>query len=183
MATMADSTSSRQPTWLVFFALPILSGFLTGLSHTPLPTGFLAYVGLVPLLFSVAVLRGRAAFAAGFMHGVAYYAATIYWIAWITPPGVLAAVFYMALWRGLTVWAISIPVQRFGVRGLWAAPFIWVGIEYISSLGDLGFPWVLLGGSQVSYLPLIQYVDLIGVFGVSFWLVVLNLVVLDLWRR
>jgi apolipoprotein N-acyltransferase len=180
---MADSTPSRRPTWLVFFAFPILSGLLTGASHVPLPTGFLAYIGLIPLLLSIAVLRGRSAFLAGFMHGVAYFAVTIYWIAWITPPGVLAAVFYMSLWRGLTVWLISIVVGRFSVKGLWSAPFVWVGIEYVHSLGDLGFPWVLLGGSQVDYLALVQYVDLVGIFGVSFWLVLVNLTLLDLWRK
>lgn len=180
---MADSSPSRRPSWLVFFAFPILSGILTGLSHVPLPTGFLSWFGLIPLLMSLVVLRGRAAFLAGFMQGVAYFAVTIYWIAWITPPGVLAAVFYMSLWRGLTVWLIAIVVKRFGVQGLWSAPFIWVGIEYVSSLGDLGFPWVLLGSSQVDYLPLVQYADTLGVFGISFWLVLINLALLDLWRR
>ena len=100
---MADSDPPRRPTWLVFYVFPILSGLLLGASHVPLPTGFLAYVGLIPLLLSVAVLSGRSAFIAGFIHGIFYYAATIYWIAWITPPGVLAAVFYLSLWRGLSL--------------------------------------------------------------------------------
>ncbi len=180
---MADQTSSRQPIWLIFYAFPIVSGLLTGLSHVPLPTGFLAYFGVIPLLLSAAVLHGRSAFLAGFMSGVAYYVTTIYWIAWITLPGVLAAIFYLSLWRGLTVWAISVVTRRFGSVGLWSAPFIWVGLEYLMSLGDLGFPWVLLGSSQVDYLPLIQYADLGGVFMVSFWLLLVNLTVLSIWRK
>ncbi|MCH2663409.1 apolipoprotein N-acyltransferase [bacterium] len=180
---MADSDPPRRPTWLVFYVFPILSGLLLGASHVPLPTGFLAYVGLIPLLLSVAVLSGRSAFMAGFIHGIFYYAATIYWIAWITPPGVLAAVFYLSLWRGLTIWAISVITRRSGSSGLLASPFIWVGLEYVSSLGDLGFPWVLLGASQVDYLPLVQHADLFGVFGVSFWLVLVNLALLQIWRK
>jgi len=180
---MTETKPNNRPTWLVFFVFPILSGVVTGASHVPLPTAFLAYVGLIPLLMSVTVLRGRAAFLAGFMHGVAYFAVTIYWIAWITPPGVLAAVFYVSLWRGLTVWLMSIVAGRFGARGLWASTFIWVGLEYAMSLGDLGFPWALLGGSQIAYLLLAQYADLAGVFGISFWVVLVNLTLLDLWRR
>jgi apolipoprotein N-acyltransferase len=180
---MSDPNSSRHPTWLIFFAFPIVSGLVTGASHVPLPTGFLAYFGLIPLLLSIMVLRGRAAFLAGFMNGIAYYVATIYWIAWITPPGVLGAIFYLSLWRGLTVWAISIVTRRFGTLGLWSAPFIWVGLEYLMSLGDLGFPWVLLGSSQVEYLPLIQYADLGGIFAVSFWILLVNLTLLQLWRQ
>ena len=180
---MAEPNPSRHPTWLIFFAFPIVSGLVTGASHVPLPTGFLAYIGLIPLLLSITMLRGRAAFLAGFMNGVAYYVATIYWIAWITPPGVLGAIFYLSLWRGLTVWAISIVTRRHGVAGLWSAPFIWVGLEYLMSLGDLGFPWVLLGSSQVDYLPLIQYADLGGIFAVSFWILLVNLTLLQLWRQ
>ena len=180
---MSDSNSSSHPTWLIFFVFPIASGLVTGASHVPLPTGFLAYVGLIPLLLSTKVLRGRSAFVIGFMNGLAYYVATIYWIAWITPPGVLGAVFYLSLWRGLTVWAIALVVHRFGSIGLWSAPFIWVGFEYLLSLGDLGFPWVLLGSSQVEYLPFIQYVDLGGIFAVSFWVLLVNLILLQLWRQ
>jgi apolipoprotein N-acyltransferase len=180
---MSDPNSSRHPVWLIFFAFPIASGLVTGASHVPLPTGFLAYFGLIPLLLSINVLRGRSAFLAGFMNGLAYYVATIYWIAWITPPGVLGAVFYLSLWRGLTVWAIAVVVRRFGSIGLWSAPFIWVGLEYLMSLGDLGFPWVLLGSSQVEYLPLIQYADLGGIFAVSFWVILVNLTLLQLWRQ
>lgn len=180
---MSEPQQTHRPTWLVFYAFPILSGIVTGAAHVPLPTGFLAYVGLIPLLISMTLLHGRAAFLAGFVNGVFYYAATIYWIAWITPPGVLAAVFYMALWRGLTVWAVSSVCRKYGRVGLWSAPFIWVGLEYASSLGDLGFPWVLLGATQVDYLPLIQFADLFGVFGLSFWLILVNLTLFHLWRR
>ena len=54
--SMADSDPPRRPTWLVFYVFPILSGLLLGASHVPLPTGFLAYVGLIPLLLSAGVV-------------------------------------------------------------------------------------------------------------------------------
>ncbi len=164
-------------------ALPAISGLLLALSLPPLPLGFLAYVGLIPLLMSCHVIHGRAAFITGAVHGIAFYAPTLYWISWITGPGVLAAVLYMTVFRALVVWTTATCIRRFGSTAAWAAPFIWVGFEYFNSLGDLGFPWALLALSQSTYLPAIQYADVTGVFGVSFWIVLINLVLFQLWRQ
>ncbi len=167
---------------LPLLVYPAISGIVLGAAFPPLPLGFLACVGLIPLFLSAERLQGRAAFGAGFVQGLVFYGATIYWISWISPPGTAAAIFYMSVFRGLSIWALSLVVRRFEAFGLWSAPFLWVGFEYFNSLGDLGFPWVVLGNSQTAYLPLIQYAELTGVYGVSFWVVLVNLTVLALLR-
>jgi apolipoprotein N-acyltransferase len=50
------------------------------------------------------------------------------------------------------------------------------------SWGEIGFPWIYLGHTQVNYLPMIQICDLTGVYGLSFLIVVANLTVADTWR-
>lgn len=55
-----------------------------------------------------------------------------------------------------------------------AAPLLWISLEYIRSLGFLGFPWPSLGYSQSSFLPIIQIAEFTGVFGVSFLIVFVN---------
>ena len=177
------TTTDKPSTLIPQIALPVVSGLLLALSLPPLPLGFLAYVGLVPLLMSCHVLTGRAALVAGVVHGIAFYAPSLYWISWITGPGVFAAILYMTLFRALVVWALAACIKRFGPTAVWAAPFIWVGFEYFNSLGDLGFPWAVLALSQSAYLPLIQYADVTGIFGVSFWIVLVNLIVFQLWRQ
>ncbi|MDA0745387.1 MAG: apolipoprotein N-acyltransferase [bacterium] len=177
------NTIRKNGGWMALVAYPVISGLVMGLAFPPLPLGFLVYVGLIPLFLSVERLRGRAAFGAGFLQGLVFYGITLYWISWITPPGALGAAVYMALFRGVFVWALGAIERRFGTVGLWAAPVVWVGLEYFNSLGDMGFPWVVLGNSQTAYLPLIQYADITGVYGVSFWVVVVNLAVLTLLRR
>lgn len=176
------TSNDKQSFWVAQITLPAVSGLILAASLPPLPLGFLACVGLVPLLVSCHLLTGRAALVAGFIHGIAYYAPSLYWISWITGPGVLAAIVYMTLFRAVVVWATATCICRFGSVAAWLAPFVWVGFEYFNSLGDLGFPWAVLALSQSRYLPLLQYTDVTGVFGVSFWVVLTNLILFQLWR-
>ena len=168
--------------WMLSLGYPILSGLLMAAAFPPLPLGFLACVSLLPLIPVAENLRGRVALGAGFLQGLVFYGATIYWIAWITPPGMAGAIFYMSVFRGLFVWLWSFALGRFGRYGLWITPFLWVGFEYFNTLSDMGFSWMLLGHSQASYTPLIQYAEATGVYGVSFWVVLVNLAVLAVVR-
>ncbi len=174
-----DNTSG----WKLALGYPILSGLLMAAAFPPLPLGFLACISLLPLIPVAQNLRGGVAYGAGFLQGVVFYGATIYWIAWITPPGMAGAIFYMALFRGLFVWLWSVALSRARGLGLWITPFLWVGFEYFNTLGDLGFPWMLLGHALVDYLPLIQIAEATGVYGVSFWVVVVNLIAFEIARR
>ena len=164
--------------WLPLLVYPLVSGMVLAAAFPPLPFGILAYVGILPLFLSSERLKGIQAFGAGFLQGVIFHGATLYWIAWVTPPGMAGAVFYLSLFRGLFVWALSVILRQFGSSGMWVASFLWVGIEYLTSLGDMGFPWLVLGYSQSGYLPMIQYAEITGVYGVSFWIVCVNLTLL-----
>jgi apolipoprotein N-acyltransferase len=169
--------------WMFLLVYPAVSGLLLGAAFPPLPLGVLAYLALIPLFISAQRLTGRQAFGAGFIQGIFFYLTAIYWVSWVSLPGMLGAVFYMSVFRGLFTYLFSRVLSRFGSLGLWAAPFLWVGFEYLNSLGDLGFPWAVAGNSQSAFLPLIQYASVTGVYGVSFWLVVVNLVALALLRE
>ena len=59
-------------------------------------------------------------------------------------------------------------------RMIWAAPLLWVSLEYVRSLGFLGFPWNSLGYSQYRQISVIQMAEFTGVFGVSFLIVFVN---------
>ncbi|MCY3765121.1 MAG: apolipoprotein N-acyltransferase [Gemmatimonadetes bacterium] len=177
-------TEARQGTdWKLMVLFPAVSGLVLGAAFPPLPFGFLSYVALIPLLLSAQRLRGWAAFGAGFVQGIFFYGTTLYWIGSITPPGMAGAAIYMSLFRGLFLWTFARAVRRYGIAGTWSAPFLWVAFEYFNSLGDMGFPWVVLGNSQTAYLWLIQYAEVTGVYGVSFWIVLVNLSIMMLWRN
>ena len=54
-------------------------------------------------------------------------------------------------------------------------PFAWVSMELIRSIGALGFPWINLGLTQTEYLPLVQIADITGSYGISFWIILINI--------
>ena len=54
-----------------------------------------------------------------------------------------------------------------GPRALLAVPCVWVATELGRTYLFTGFPWVLLGYSQTSVLPVAQFASVLGVYGVS----------------
>jgi apolipoprotein N-acyltransferase len=110
--------------------------------------------------------------------GGVYFAVTLYWLVQtMTTFGglpialsVLAAlllVAYLALFPGVFALMLARAVRSFGPRGILLAPPFWVTSELGRQYVWDGFPWALLGYSQISWLPIAQLASLTGVYGVS----------------
>jgi apolipoprotein N-acyltransferase len=120
---------------------------------------------------------GRA-FALGLTTGVVYFTGTLYWISRVmvvygglqTPVAVLVnalLVAYLALFPALFALILRRGYSRFGSRALLMAPLVWVATELGRTYLLSGFPWVLLGYSQTTVLPIAQLASVVGVYGVS----------------
>ena len=59
-------------------------------------------------------------------------------------------------------------------------PLTWVCLEYLTGWGDFGFPWGLSACSVSSLLPFIQIADLGGVWLVSFFVILVNVLVTEM---
>jgi apolipoprotein N-acyltransferase len=93
-----------------------------------------------------------------------------------------ALIAFMALYPALFALIVRQIVRRFGPVGLWAAVPAWVATELGRTHLFGGFPWVLLGYSQVDVLPIAQLASLGGVFAVSGLIVVPSVaVVVGVW--
>jgi apolipoprotein N-acyltransferase len=145
-------------------------------------------VALTPLV--VALVRSstaprslRRAFFLGLLTGGVYFAVTLYWlVATMTTFGGLpnavafvAAVLlvaYLSLFPAVFAMVVTRLRRSMGVHGavLSAAP-VWVASELGRQYVWDGFPWALLGYSQVSVLPIAQIASVTGVYGLSFLLV------------
>jgi len=142
----------------------------------------LPFVCLAPFLALTAAapsVRGGAW--RGWIAGTAGSLPLYYWIAytvavegklgWI--PGAIAALLvsaYLGAYFSVAGALARRLTERFGERGLWAFPLVWVGLEVARTYLLSGFPWMLLGYA-VSGSPLLrQAADLAGVPGLSFLL-------------
>jgi len=121
----------------------------------------------------------RHAFALGLTTGTVYFLGTLYWLVGTmrTFGGLplalaivvcLLLVVFLSLYVGMFSWLVARGFRRFGAPAVWAAPFVWVGTEYLRSWVGGGFPWVLLGYSQATVLPIAQAASLGGIFFLSF---------------
>jgi apolipoprotein N-acyltransferase len=172
--------------------LALLSGLLLFLSFPKFGTGLFAWIAFVPLLHALREKSPYQGFLAGFTTGFAAYIGIIYWIAYVVvhygylpvPVGIAVMLLlsaYLALYVALFAAGIGYFRDR-GVSTILAAPLLWTSLEYVKSHLLTGFPWENLGYSQYLYAPLIQVADITGVFGLSFAIVLINVVIFDVFQ-
>lgn len=162
--------------------LALLCGIILSLSFPPFKLGFLAYFGLIPFFVLLNNENYKGAIKWGYLTGLFFNMGTLYWINWVTIPGSIGAILYLPVYFILFAIFYTFLRQRLGINYLLlSVPFLWTGIEYLRSLGVLGFPWTSLAYSQTYYLSLIQYASFTSVYGVSFWIVSINVVVLAIF--
>ena len=84
----------------------------------------------------------------------------------------------------LPVAAYHLVKKRLGnTAGWFAFPLLWVGYEFTHSISEWSFPWLTLGNSQSYDLAGIQFIRWTGVFGLSLWILILNMIAFLLISR
>jgi len=161
--------------------LALLTAVLLLASFAPFNQWYLAYVALVPwVLAVVGPQRQRTALLWAYLAGVAFWAAGLYWLTWITLIGFVPLVLYLALYWLAAAWVLRRAFQR-GWPMWIVLPVVWVALEYLraSQLALSGFPWFSLAHSQYANTRLIQIADVTGQYGVSFLVAMVNGAVAD----
>ena len=164
-----------------FFA--ILSGIALTISFPKLGISWAAWGALTGLLFAVRDVSIRDSFILGLITGMVHFATLLYWLVrtmhvygylplWLSVIIFIPLVFYLALYIAAFTGLLTACGRGFGA--LFLMPVFWVVLEYVRSVAFTGFPWGLIGYTQVDQLHLIQIADVFGVYGVSFAVVLGN---------
>ncbi|HWR02035.1 MAG TPA: apolipoprotein N-acyltransferase [Chlorobaculum sp.] len=169
------------------FFLPLLSGILLGISFPTWPSLHLeplAWVALVPLLFSIENDdRFGPFFRKVWGTMLLFCLISLWWVCLATFIGGVLTVFVQSLFSTVPLVVFYHLRKRAGYRfALVSLPFVWTGWEWAYMQQDLSLGWLTLGNSQANLLWMVQYADITGVWGVTFWLLVFNLLVLLLLR-
>lgn len=155
--------------------------------------GLLAWVALIPLHVALDGLsRRRQAFWLGWTAGIISSTGIMAWVVtamhtYGKVPLVLSygIMLLLTAYLGLYVGIYSAGVVWFRMLvpryGLFAAPCLWVALELLRTYVLSGLPWSLLGYSQYRQLDLIQIADHLGVYGVSFLIVLTNVALAELY--
>ena len=185
--------------WLLVF----LSAALQILSF-PLPGIYvLSWIALAPLVIAVFHARTPdtiqldesqklipatpiQGFLLGYACGVIWYIGTCYWVydtmhqfgglsAPIAAFVLLLFALYLGLYHGAFALLLSLLARKnsFNRVALLAAPFLWITVE-LARTRISGFPWNLLGITQVDNVPLTRIATFTGVYGLSFEIALVN---------
>jgi apolipoprotein N-acyltransferase len=189
----------RRNAWL----LAILSAALQILSF-PLSSLYLVgWIALAPLIIAILharspetlqldesqklmAARPMQGFLLGYACGVLWYLGTCYWVydtmhqyGGLASPIALFALLLFALYLGLYHGAFGLFISLLARKdsynrlALVSAPFLWVAIE-LARTRVSGFPWNLLGITQVDNVPLTRIATVTGVYGLSFEILLVN---------
>ncbi len=168
--------------------LTLLSVGLTVLSFPSAATlqgvGFLGWISLVPLIYTL----WRSSYWNVLFYGVTYgVLATLlsnYWLGTFSLVSLLAVVviflgFYTLFMVPFGGVVLALRRSSPGMR-VFVTAAAWTLFELFRSTGFLGYPWVLVAHSQYRNLPLIQVSEVFGVWGVSFLVVLVGALLAEL---
>src|ERR1043165_1529092 len=171
-------------------ALAVASALMLILAFPNFEFWWLAWIGLVPLLFAVMTTsRKRTAFVLGLIWGTVFFYGTCWWLTYpmihygglsagVAYPLLLLPVVFVSLFPAATCASISLVVERFGNATIFAAPVIWVAFDLLRG-AITGLDWNALGYSQAFHPmmiwspqpAMIQLAKFGGVYAVTFLIV------------
>ena len=170
---------------LKYFFLAILSGFLVAISFPKINAFYLVWIAFIPVIYTSLRNCVRNSLVYGFVFGFTCYIVSLFWMFPFLKYNTnaiqaLIASFllwsYLALYFSLWMGMLSFSRRHFHpiISSLYAASS-WVMLEYIRTYLLTGFGWNLLGYTQADFLYIIQFADITGVYGISFLIVFINM--------
>jgi len=162
------------------YAGALLSGILIGVSFPPSGLGAIAWIGLVPLLIRLSdQMDWRSVVAESFVAVLVWVLIAGHWT--LFHPILSARVAAAAGLLGLSISA-CVPFVCYGLARRASDP-VRVGIliasagivEYAQFHTEIGFPWLVVGHTQATLVPINQLVAFFGVPGLTLWLLLINI--------
>ncbi len=170
----------RNDTIFYNFVLCFLTAALFILSFPKTNIYGLAWIALIPWLMALDGKAWKQSFKLGYGIGILFFSGMFFWISHVTIAGAVLLILYLALYFGL----FSLGSHYFSKQNLFiklvSIPSLWVVCEYLRTHLLTSFNWACLGHSQYLNVPFIQIADVTGVAGVSFLIVLVNVLLKEL---
>ncbi|HUL44434.1 MAG TPA: apolipoprotein N-acyltransferase [Bacteroidota bacterium] len=169
--------------------LALTSGACFGFSITPFRTGFLALFALVPLFILLEHCSAyRRLLVYTYLAAATFHIIIVHWVM-MTPD------LHLVIIAG--AFLLLNPILYFIPIGLWnwirkrvgfgwsilAFPWIWISFEYLRNSTEISAPIFALGYSQTYSLDILQMASYTGIYGVSLWVILINMLLFLLYRN
>ena len=154
--------------------LVIASAIVSFLCFPPFPFGPLIFLTIALLLLAVEDLPPYRAFKFGFLWGMIFFLGLVYYIAKVTPPGMIATVLILSLIPATACWFFARLLERNRGAALILLPSYFIMWNWLLTMSDLNYPWADIGYALVYYLPLIQAAEIGGVYLISLIILAVN---------
>ncbi|NNG27129.1 MAG: apolipoprotein N-acyltransferase, partial [Ignavibacteriaceae bacterium] len=185
-----EEKKRRNKEWLLL----VLSGILLGISFTPFPFPFtlLIFIAFLPYF---SILEKRTSLAsisrATFFFTFGFGLITLYWVgSWQSSAdpflmmggGALLLAYPCVFLIPSTLYYLAKKIFP-KVNAIYFFPLFWVTAEYLLTLTDLRFPWVLLGHGLAKFHLFIQSAEIIGTFGLSVVVGYINILLYKSYKK
>lgn len=183
LARLNAHLRGREPEGLTV-PVRVLMGALSGLALTaafpPLDQGWVALLALVPLLVALRGARARVGALVGSVAGLVFFGVLLYWISYFGYAAWIALVLLMSVSWAL-FGAFTARAGRLGALGrLIGAPLLFAAFEMARGSIPLGgFTWGALGASQHGGGPTVHLARIVGMFGLTLALVMVNALIAE----
>lgn len=167
----------------------LIAGMLYGLSFPPINFHFLVFFSFIIVMDQA--MNSKSFKQVLFRSYMIFFTACLLGVSWISLSGlrdnadtflIFAGIFVMIVYPLFFVPAFlllffakkNLAQSRFKLIVIFIFPLLWTGFEYLSSLGQINFPWLYAGNTQTHNLSKIQFAEYTGMFGVSFWICMIS---------
>ena len=157
----------------------LLSGILLGLSfpsYDPIPTGILGWFAFAPFLLAnreQKILKIYLLQASLFV--IVALLVDVWWVGYYSFEAYLFCVFSQFPFLVLPLLVFYVIQNRFSwERALVLLPFVWTLTDYFAQIATHGLQVYLLPYTQANNTWLIQFADTFGMWGVGFWVIMMN---------
>lgn len=171
--------------------LSILSAVLLSLPWLGVLPGWILFVALLPLMIVEDHLNDQKDnYTSIVFFGYAYLCfwlwnvLTTWWIMHATLTGAVLVAFLNAAFMATIWWLFHLMKRRFRRRiANLSLVLFWIGFEYLHYNWEIEWPWLTLGNGFANQVKLVQWYEYTGVLGGSLWILMINLLFFQLYKK
>jgi len=170
--------------------LSIFSACLLSLPWLGILPGWILFISLVPLLIVEDHLSNRKEkcssivfFGYGYLCFLLWNIATTWWIMHATLTGAFLVTSLNAAFMATIWWTFHLMKRRFRFLGNLSLIVFWISFEYLHFNWEIQWPWLTLGNGFANQVKLVQWYEYTGVLGGSLWILMINLLFFQLYKK